>query len=108
MRKSDGSVKKRSVIKENSWDSRFRFVHAGRTAYCVLRIDRHPCAIRNTKYVAASPPNLLDGTHTMIHIHHNLSRDDDALGIVRAEGLAVDRAPPGFEATLAAVLAARR
>lgn len=43
----------------------------------------------------------------MIHIHNNLPRDDAALGIVRAEGLAVTRTPPGFEARLDALLAAR-
>ncbi len=44
----------------------------------------------------------------MIHIHHSLPRDDAALGIVRAEGLVVDQAPPGFEALLTTLVEARR
>ncbi len=44
----------------------------------------------------------------MIHVHNALPRADAALGIVRAEGVAVDRVPPGFEAHLAALLDRRR
>ena len=44
----------------------------------------------------------------MIHIHHSLSRDDAALGVVRAESLDIGRTPPGFEVHLAALVAARR
>jgi DNA/RNA-binding domain of Phe-tRNA-synthetase-like protein len=44
----------------------------------------------------------------MIHIQNNLSREDEALGIVRAEGIEIDRMPLGFEMQLAALLATRR
>ena len=43
-----------------------------------------------------------------IHIHNTLPRDDAALGIVRADGVVAAQVPPGFEATLEAVLTARR
>ena len=44
----------------------------------------------------------------MIHIHHTLPREDAALGIVRAAGVAAGQAPPDFEAKVEAVLAVRR
>lgn len=44
----------------------------------------------------------------MIHIHHDLPRADALLGLVRAEGLGAAHYPPGFEARLAELLAARQ
>ena len=44
----------------------------------------------------------------MIVVCNDLPRDDAALGLVRAEGVSVDRLPPGFEAMLEALLVARR
>ena len=43
----------------------------------------------------------------MIFIHHDIPREDAALGIVRAEALMVDQTPPGFEDELRALLEAR-
>ncbi|MDX1546256.1 MAG: hypothetical protein R3247_04675 [Rhodothermales bacterium] len=44
----------------------------------------------------------------MIQIHNAVPRPDAGLGVVRAEGLGAGPLPPGAEAQLAALLAARR